>query len=550
MLIRYGDESQLSHLTILCNTGDGGVFSNVRLNLARGYRKIAERKAGERPIAICASGPSLSGALESIRAMQKRGVFVLAMNGSARYLNENGIKPDAMAMVDPRPDNVQFVSEAWAAEAWLASQCHPDVTDTAEKAGMRVMLWHPGSPRMQENLPANDSLRIGGGITIGMCSMSLSYVAGFRELHMFGFDSSHTEGSGHAFPQPINANDELVDAVVDSRKFVCSVAMAKQASDFMEFTRELLKQGCELHVHGEGLIPSLWNSERKQKALRPLTAVYDLGVSPPSYDFISFLVEAERYRVANNFDVLDVAFQPGPMHGFRSDDLPPDAATREGMLWRVCVGISRLLPSVRNVAVLRTRMNIPGDVFPVGWSSESPVSHYGTVYLKGGEPMLRASEAARKWAEKTSPYATITLRHSSYWPTRNSNFLEWKKVAEWLKGNGIESVFIPDTEASGTPASFDVDLRAALYEGAVINLGVANGPMYLLPYLKARYLIFNIGDGSTLTSSTEFLLSHGVTRGDETAFGGNGKAIWLPDTFENIVAQLGEFEVQPKRKTL
>ena len=80
-------------------------------------------------------------------------------------------------------------------------------------------------------------------------------------------------------------------------------------------------------------------------------AVYDLGVSPPSYDFLSFLAEAERHRRANGFTHINLMFQPGPMNGFRDDELPPDTATREGMLWRVCAGMARLLPSAWRQAV-------------------------------------------------------------------------------------------------------------------------------------------------------------------------------------------------------
>lgn len=560
MLIRCDDSPQLSPLTLLCNTGAGGVFSNVRENLKKGYRKFAEIKAHNRVIALSGSGPSLGDTLENIRAMQKRGAFILAMNGTGRFLYENGIKPDALAMVDPREENADFLQKAWAPEAWLASQCHPKVFEQAEKIGMKVVLWHPGVPEIQNHIPSKDSLRMGGGYTIGMCAMSCAYVAGFREMHLFGFDSSNREKKTHAFEQPMNVGyDEMVTAVVDNRIFECSVTMAAQASLFLDFTQHLLKDGVELHVHGDGLIPTLWAVEQRKKGLRILNAAYDLGLSPPTYDFISFLIEAERHRVKNNFDVIDLSFQPGPMNGFRSDQLPPDLKTRDGMLWRVCAGIARLLPSVRNIQVLKERAPVTGHVFPDGWGDMSPVSHYGTKYLRGGEPMLCASDYARALTgtKYPHPYATITLRESSYWPQRNSNLDAWYEVARWLIGNGIETVFVPDAESEKPPhgisyaidATYDVDLRAALYEGAVINLGVANGPMYLCPYLNARYLIFNINVESVHSSSKEFLLSHGVTSGDETVFGGNGKVIWEPDSAEAIIRQLQEFNVQSMEKT-
>lgn len=545
MLVKFTDEKQMAPLTVQCNTDGKAVFSNVRENLARGYTKFREVPANNRPILICGSGPSLADTLENIRAMQKRGAFVLALNGVGKYLCENGIPPDALAMVDPRSDNVDFAQEKWADEAWLASQCHPDVTAQCESVGMRVVLWHAGAPEMQNHIPAKDSLRMGGGYTIGLCAISCAFVAGFREIHLFGYDSSHRAGTGHAFKQDRNANDELMTATVDGEQFECSVTMAAQASLFLEFIKNPMNEGAEIHAHGTGLIPTMWRNEMKRKALRVLTACYDLGVSPPTYDVMSFLFEAEKHRIANNYDVLDISFQPGPMHGFRADDLPPDVATRQGMLWRVCVGLARLLPSVRNIEVLGERVSKAGSVFPDGWAHDKPVSRYGVQYQRGGAAIFRASDYARKWASRySSRYATITLRKASHWPERNSNMHAWMEVAAQLSAQGIKPIFVPDSEnplASGytdcIEAAYDVDLRAALYEGAVINLGVSNGPIWLLPFLTAKYLIFNMGDGSTHTSSAEFLLANGVTN-DPFLFGGDGRVIWEADTTDTIMREL------------
>lgn len=558
VLVQFPNERQLAPLTLLCNQGAGGVFSNVRENLTKGFKKFVEVKAHGRTAVICGSGPSLTDTLESIRAIQKRGAFVIALNGAAKFLFENGIHPDALAMVDSRPENVGFVSERYAPEAWIASQCHPTVAEQAEKSGMKVILWHPGVPEIQNHIPSTDTVRMGGGYTIGLCSISCAYVAGYREIHLFGLDSSHKQSKGHAFDQPMNADDETMIATVDSRQFTCSVTMAAQASLFLEFTKHLLADGVELHVHGEGLLPTLWRLEMKKKGLRVLNAAYDLGVSPPTFDFISFLIEAERHRIKNNFDVIDLTFQPGPMYGFRADDLPPDIPTRNGMLDRVCFGIARLLPSVRNIEVLKERRPVSGHIFPVDWKEDVPKSHYGTMYLKGGELVLRATDFARAWASKMpARMATITLRQSTYHPQRNSNLEVWRSVAVWLKASGIWPVFIPEAGAEFRDerftvcpeAAFDVDLRAALYERAVINLGVSNGPMWLLPYLDARYLIFNINVESCRSSSVEFLLAHGVAKGDRNAFGGCGSVVWEPDTEEAILRELAEFDVQLKEKT-
>src|SRR5207248_2218146 len=82
------------------------------------------------------------------------------------------------------------------------------------------------------------------------------------------------------------------------------------------------------------------------------------------------------------------------------------------------------------------------------------------------------------------------------------------------------------------------------YEGAAVNLGVLNGPMSLVAYLDARYLIVKVNVESAVAATTEFLKAHGLEQGD--GFGGNGRMVWKEDSAENIIAELKEFEVHSK----
>jgi hypothetical protein len=552
MLIRYGDSPQLSPLGLLCNTGEAGLLSNISAACQLGLPEVIELPANDVPVVICGGGPSLADTLESVRELQKKGAKVYALNNAARFLVLNGIRPDAQVMVDPRPQNADFINEAWADELLLSSQCAPEVFAQAKEIGYPVRIWHPAQDGTEQ---VSTRFYVGGGLTVGLCSICLAFMVGHREIHLFGYDSSHAKGLGHAYEQQLNNNVELVTCVVDSQEFTCSLAMAGQSSEFTNVQKMLEDLGAKITVYGDGLLPTLWRANQREKNQKILTAAYDLGVSPPSYDFLSFLIEAERHRLEIGFDQIDIAFQPGPWFGFRHDDLPPDVPTRQGMLWRVCVGMAKLLPSVRNVMVLGQRMDMPEAVFPVGYKQDAPISHYGTCYLRGGEPMLRASDSARKQVALrfSKPYATITLREAEYWSDRNSNRAEWIKVADWLLEQNIQPVFIPDTYGnpvegyqSFDAAAFDIDLRAAMYEGAVVNLGVMTGPMSLPAFLEARYLICKVVCESAVASTRAFLKAHGFEDGDD--FGGNGRMIWKDDKAETIIEALKEV-LQPTEKT-
>lgn len=580
MLVKVGDSANLQPLSLACNTGDEGLFSNIRSSTRRGLTAVRPCKESPQVALICGGGPSLGGSLENIRQLQVEGAKIYALNNSAKFLTDHGIEVDAQIIVDSRPLNAQFVAHRTASELYLASQCHPETYAQALKSGYRVKVYHGAIngilPNIHKSLwqtalwalykrfrrPWLANLSrvpelIGGGTTVGLTGLCLVHTLGHRKIHLFGYDSSHAEGKSHAYRQDANSGDEIVQCVVDSKVFDCSTTMAGQSSQFKDISEMLASHGAKIEVHGEGLLPTIWRAWEREKTQKILNAVYDLGLSPPTYDFLAFLIEAERYRVREKFDRMDVYFQPGPMHGFRHDELPPDVETRKAMLWRVCAGIARLMPSVRHVCTLGERMHVQGHVFPVDYAENSPKSHYGIGYLKGARPMLKASESARRHIALrfTKPYATISLRTSTYWPERNSNLDAWRNVAVWLKTQGIAPVVVPDTEGTGLegfPAfelgAFDVDLRAALYEGALINLGVSNGPMALLPYLKARYLMFNVGVAKTHSASIEFLNSHGYYRGGD-GMGGNGRMIWEPDTEEAILRELREFEVRQPEKT-
>lgn len=582
MLLRVGGDANLSRHDVACNTGDVVLFSNIRASTRRGLPAVRPRKPNAQVAVICGGGASLAGSLESIRTHKAAGAKIFALNNSARFLSEHGITADAQVLVDSRASNARFLAQGLAAEAYLASQCAPEIFEAALAAGYKVSVYHGLVEGMLAHIYRNplqsvlwsivkrtnwqwlrDVARVpelmGGGITVGLTSLALVYALGHREFHLYGYDSSHAEGRSHAYKQAENADDDLVIGVVDNREFTSSVVMATQAQEFMRWHDSLEAHGARITVHGDGLLPTLWRTWKRERAQKVLNAVYDLGLSPPTYDFIAFLVEAERHRIEKKIDRIDVWFQPGPWHGFRHDDLPPDAATRRAMLWRVCAGMARLLPSVRNVMTLGERSAIGGDVFPEGYAENAPKSHYGIKYCMGATQMLRASDHARATVARrfTARYATITLRASTYWPERNSNTGAWIVVAHWLRAQGIVPVFVPETDARG-PAGFDdypdaaldIDLRAALYEGAVVNLGVSNGPMSMLPFLDAEYRIFKINTESVPSTSLAFLAAHGITPG--SSYGGRGRSVWKEDTAENIIAELQEFKsnvVPLKEKT-
>lgn len=381
MLIRFGDSPNLSQFGLLCNTEDAGLFSNVSAALKLGLPEVELYKPTSQPAVICGGGPSLADTLVNIRALKAQGARIFALNNTAKFLTEHGIRPDCQIIVDPRPQDVVFIEKAWSDELLLSSQCHPAMFAQAREIGYPVRVWHPGMKGIDEIVTSGPQVFIGGGMTVGLSGACVVCALGHREIHLFGYDSSHRRDHSHAYAQPMNAGEEMVVCAADNQVFECSMAMAAQANDFKGVADGLIREGCSIHVHGEGLLPTLWRSWMREETERILTAVFDLGISAPE-DFASFLDMADAYRVAGKYDQMDLVFEPGPIFGFRNDNAPQNLDALKDALWFNCVGRARHHPAVRNIEIMRRRRTIAGDVFPHGYAENAPKSHYEAVQLK------------------------------------------------------------------------------------------------------------------------------------------------------------------------
>lgn len=529
MRVQRGEIVQ--ELRVDCNTPDSVLFANAKANSSRDLPEV--EFAMPRAV-ICGGGPSLADTLGEVRMLVDKGAKLFALNNSARFMVEHGFHVDGQIVLDARPDNAYFIEQAWADRCYIASQANPAMID---RCAMPVTLWHPCIDGLDQAI-GRQVLKIGGGTTVGLSGLCMVYALGFREIHLFGYDSSDKEGQSHAYRQDLNAKDEKLRACINDRVFYASIAMVAQSAKFLELSKHLTELGCEIHVHGDGLLPHLFRTTIEDEQRKPLTAVYDLGASPASYDVLSFLAEAERYRNANKYDCIDVVFQPGPMYGFRDDELPTDASARDWMLNRICVPACRLLPTVRNVSVLKQRAPLEGDVFPTDWTPDNVASHYGTKFFKGDKPGFRASEMARKLVDKRfgeQPVITITMREAEHWPDRNSNQAEWKRVENWLKAYGFRVVVVPDAATGGEHSEFalDLDMRMALYERAVVNLGVSNGPMALCYLTDAPYIVFKVLTDGCVSTTREFLAAQGFEFGEQ--FSDNGKIVWDDDRADIMI---------------
>ena len=206
---------------------------------------------------LVGGGPSLADVLPKLQTRRSHGGKIYALNGTHDWLIERGIIPDYHVMLDSRIENVEFVRKPHKKVKYLISGfCHPEVFEALR--GFDVTLWlsdMDGVQALVQDIADKPVCLIGGGATVGMKTMYLCYLKGYRRMHFYGFDSSYRDGENHAYKQSLNDKESRMEIFCAGRSFICAPWMAKQAQEFQNQSRKLTQLGCELFVHGDGLIP-------------------------------------------------------------------------------------------------------------------------------------------------------------------------------------------------------------------------------------------------------------------------------------------------------
>lgn len=242
---------------LICNTSDEEIFGNIRENSKNHGNWIRLEKAHDGVAILCGSGPSLIDTIDDIREKVKSGGKVFAMNGAAKFLNEHGIYPDYQVIIDARSQTADLIGPA--KEHLFASQVSPECFKRMPTA----RLWHLQVGNIESLFPEypNDYCLIGGAASVGNTATCLAYAMGYRNLQIYGYDSSHRDGKGHAFHQKMNDGDPCCVVLFNGKEYTASLTMKLQAEKFQETSRALKAAGCHIEVHGSGLLPDMFRAK-------------------------------------------------------------------------------------------------------------------------------------------------------------------------------------------------------------------------------------------------------------------------------------------------
>jgi len=263
---------------VICNTDDEVINDNIRINSRRPGKWQQLEAEHYRKAILCGSGPSLADNVNKIRQWQEEGGVVFAMNGAAKFLFERGVLADYQVMIDAREETADLVGPA--KQHLIASQCHPKCFEKAPNA----IVWHLQIEGIDELLPEykDDYCLIGGAASVGNTATCLAYAMGYRQLEIYGYDSSNKGESSHSFHQKMNDGEPMASVRFGGKDYICSLTMKLQAEKFMDTARILMSYGVKINVHGYGLLPDMWKAWDSIEELGE-QAKYELMWTHPEY---------------------------------------------------------------------------------------------------------------------------------------------------------------------------------------------------------------------------------------------------------------------------
>ena len=211
--------------------------------------RVHWRKKRKGKVAIVASGPSVTDYVDMLKDWDGE---IWGINRAFEWMRHRGIKPTAFLGVDPEWFLVESIpNPPKDATYYIASQVHPGVWDHLKDRN--VKLWFMADGQIKQPFGA---VPIHGGSTCLSRAPNLAYVLGYRDVHIFGGDSSFTHKT-HVFGGEIPEN--WCPAEVNGVVFKTTRAMMSQACEFCEQMVEWSrgKDPLQVSIYGDGLMQAL-----------------------------------------------------------------------------------------------------------------------------------------------------------------------------------------------------------------------------------------------------------------------------------------------------
>jgi len=237
------------------NTQEEQIRANVKYNTAQGWTQVQPHVTNEFEVMLVGGGPSLCGFVEDIKKKREDGVKLITLNGSYNWALALGMTPSAQIIVDARAFNARFTKPIVDGCKYLiSSQCDPSVFEGLPWD--RTFIWHTTTELIKDILTTQypQWWAVPGGSTVLLRAIPLMRMLGYKRFHLYGCDSCIDESTHHAYMQPENDSEHVINVLVTGgRIFKCHPWMVAQAQEMMDLIK-FLGDEIELEIHGDGLL--------------------------------------------------------------------------------------------------------------------------------------------------------------------------------------------------------------------------------------------------------------------------------------------------------
>jgi hypothetical protein len=226
--------------------------AKTRERLLPGVETLPEWRA--KPLAIVGGGPSLDDTLGELRRIKT----VMVAGSAHDHLVSAGVWPQWCVVADPDPVMAQYLKKPSPRTRYLvASCCDGAVFDALD--GYHVSVWHCFSKEHPEVWEKGDTLMLGGS-TVGTRAIYLALSLGFRDLHLFGFDSCIREEDGKHHAYSFKTKEEDIGELrriyledTSSKGYLCAGYMIAQIAEMVHIFKTFTDT-VSFSVHGTGAL--------------------------------------------------------------------------------------------------------------------------------------------------------------------------------------------------------------------------------------------------------------------------------------------------------
>lgn len=222
-------------------------IKQVRIAKEQGYPSLQLNPLKEETLCVVGYGPSLENTWKEVTHP------FLTVSGAHDFMQDRGMIPDFHCECDGRDHKTKHLERANKETVYLmATICCPRMWELLK--GCKVVTWHNANGQhIVDWIAKNDdcSILVAGGSNIGLSSLHIAGILGYRKFKVFGFDGNLKDGKRHAGP-----HYGPPQKVIEHLGWQTTPQMFNACEEFLWLSKD---PGLSLEVVGDSLLKTMFD---------------------------------------------------------------------------------------------------------------------------------------------------------------------------------------------------------------------------------------------------------------------------------------------------